>query len=135
MFSVAASHASRASRMTGAVAGTDKEKVFLDADVVVVPSHTENFAMVVAEALAYGVPVIASTGTPWKRLAEVGCGLWVDNRPESLAGALGEISRMPLREMGLKGREWVQREFTGEVTAKQMIELYERLASRGVGQG
>jgi glycosyltransferase involved in cell wall biosynthesis len=32
-------------------------------DVAVVSSHTENFGMVVAEALAHGVPVIASKGT------------------------------------------------------------------------
>jgi glycosyltransferase involved in cell wall biosynthesis len=113
--------------MMGAVTGSEKEKAFLNADVVVVPSHTENFAMVVAEALAYGIPVIASTGTPWQRLAEMGCGLWVDNRPESLAEAIATISRMPLQEMGLKGREWMQKEFAGEVVAKQMASVYESL--------
>src|SRR3954452_17239518 len=102
-------------QMPGAVTGDEKENVFMNADVVIVPSYTENFAMVVAEALAYGIPVIASTGTPWKRLAEMGCGLWVDNQPDSLAQAIKEISRMPLREMGLKGREWMRQEFAGEI--------------------
>jgi glycosyltransferase involved in cell wall biosynthesis len=119
-------------QMTGAVLGEDKENAFMNADVVVVPSYTENFAMVVAEALAYGIPVIASTGTPWKRLAEVGCGLWVDNCPESLAEAIKQISRMPLHEIGLKGREWMQREFTGEVTAKKMMAVYKSLIGRVV---
>lgn len=117
-------------RLTGAVFGEDKEETFLNADVVVVPSHTENFAMVVAEALAYGIPVIASTGTPWKRLAEMGCGLWVDNCAESLAEAIKEISRMPLSEMGLKGREWMQREFVGEAIAQKMIDLYQQLLAQ-----
>jgi glycosyltransferase involved in cell wall biosynthesis len=114
-------------QMTGAVSGKDKEQMFLNADVVIVPSHTENFAMVVAESLAYGIPVIASQGTPWKRLSEEACGLWVDNRPESLAEAIKQISQMPLRDMGLKGRQWMQKEFTGEVVAKKMIDLYQQL--------
>ncbi|MFL6212870.1 MAG: glycosyltransferase [Blastocatellia bacterium] len=114
-------------QMLGAVLGSEKENAFMNADVVVVPSHTENFAMVVAEALAYGIPVIASTRTPWKRLTEMGCGLWVDNRPESLAEAIEKISRMPLREMGLKGREWMQKEFANDVIARKMASVYESL--------
>jgi glycosyltransferase involved in cell wall biosynthesis len=117
-------------QMTGEVLGTDKENTFINADVVVVPSHTENFAMVVAEALSYGLPVIASTGTPWQRLMEMECGLWVDNRPESLAAAIKEISRMPLREMGLKGQAWMRKEFAGEVTAKKMMAVYESSIER-----
>src|SRR5436853_3812448 len=119
-------------QLTGAVLGEDKENAFMNADVVIVPSHTENFAMVVAEALAYGIPVIASTGTPWKRLTEIGCGLWVDNQSESLAEAIKKISRMPLREMGLRGREWMQKEFAGEVTGKKMLAVYKSLVERVV---
>jgi glycosyltransferase involved in cell wall biosynthesis len=114
-------------QMTGAVLGKDKEQIFLNADVVVVPSHTENFGLVVAEALAYGIPVIASTGTPWKRLSEEACGLWVDNRSDTLVDAIKEISQMPLRDMGLKGRQWMQREFTGQATAEKIIDLYQQL--------
>ena len=111
-------------QMAGAVLGKDKENAFMNADVVIVPSFTENFAMVVAEALAYGIPVIASTGTPWKRLVEMGCGLWVDNRPETLAQAIKEISQMPLQEMGLRGREWMRKEFAGNIVAEKMITVY-----------
>ena len=114
-------------KMVGEVLGADKANTFINADVVVVPSHTENFGLVVVEALAYGLPVIASTGTPWQGLREMGCGLWVDNRPESLAAAIKEISQMPLREMGLKGREWMQKEFTGDIMAEKMIAVYRRI--------
>src|SRR5205085_8939458 len=98
--------------MIGSVEGEAKKELFSNADVVVVPSHSENFGLVVAEALAHGVPVIASRGTPWQRMGEIGCGLWVDNQPESLAQALVDIRKMPLREMGERGRDWMRREFT-----------------------
>lgn len=112
-------------KMAGALTGTAKRNLFETADLVVIPSHTENFGMVVAEALAHGVPVIASKGTPWKRVEEIGCGLWVDNSPASLASAINQISQMPLREMGQRGREWMQREFSWDLVAKQMVDLYQ----------
>lgn len=115
--------------MLGAVAGDDKENFFANADVLVVPSHTENFGMVVAESLAHGVPVIASKGTPWQRVEEVGCGLWVDNDPESLASAIKRVSTMPLRDMGQRGRDWMEREFSWDSMAKRTVEVYERMAN------
>jgi len=114
-------------RMVGEVQGGDKEKVFEQADVVVVPSYTENFAMVVAEALAHAVPVIVSQGAPWQRVEEIGCGLWVSNDPESLAKAIEQMSQMPLHEMGQRGREWMKKEFAWPLRAQEMIHLYDRM--------
>lgn len=114
-------------RMVGEVAGEVKRNLFENADVSVVPSHTENFGMVVVEALAHGVPVIASRGTPWKRIEEMGCGLWVDNDPGILARAIERIGNMPLGEMGRKGRRWMAEEFSWERRAHEMLECYESL--------
>lgn len=115
--------------LLGAVSGENKEAFFANADVVVVPSYTENFGMVVAESLARGVPVIASKGTPWQRVEEVGCGLWVDNDPESLASAIKRISGMPLRAMGERGRDWMAREFSWDQMAKRTVDVYQRMAN------
>jgi len=114
-------------RMIGEVAGDAKERLFEKADIVVVPSFTENFGLVVAEALAHEVPVIASRGTPWSRLEEMGCGLWVNNDPESLAKAIERISRLPRREMGQRGREWMRAEFSWDHGAREMLSCYKRL--------
>lgn len=113
-------------RMVGRVEGQEKEKMFAQADVVVVPSHLENFCIVVAEALAHGVPVVASRGAPWQELEGHGCGLWVNNDPESLARGMDQISRMPLIDMGEKGRAWMKAEFSWDRVAARMIQLYER---------
>src|SRR5262249_46828558 len=94
-------------KMVGENVGEGKQKLFAHADIAVIPSFTENFGLVVAEALAHGVPVIASRSTPWQRVEKVGCGLWVDNDPQSLAKAVLRMSRMPLRTMGQRGRAWM----------------------------
>jgi len=114
-------------KMVGEVVGEAKSNLFENADVVVVPSHTENFGMVVAEALAHAVPVIASKGTPWKRIEEVGCGLWVANDPGSLAHAIERIGDMPLGEMGRRGRSWMAEEFSWKRRAREMRKYYSSL--------
>ncbi|HVS82079.1 MAG TPA: glycosyltransferase [Pyrinomonadaceae bacterium] len=111
----------------GRVNGEAKEQRFAEADLCVVPSFTENFCNVVAESLARGVPVIASKGTPWTRVTEIDCGLWVDNDPETLARAIRQAQTMPLREMGERGRQWMQREFSWPHVAAQMVRQYETL--------
>ena len=122
-------------RMIGNVEDDARRKLFADADILVAPSFTENFGMVVAEALAHEVPVIASKGTPWSRVGEKNAGLWVDNSPESLAVAIERMSRMPLREMGARGREWMKEGFSSAVVAERMLEAYRGLVTGYRGQG
>jgi glycosyltransferase involved in cell wall biosynthesis len=117
----------------GRVDGEVKEQQFAEADLCVVPSFTENFCNVVAESLARGVPVIASKGTPWARVTEIDCGLWVDNDPQTLAGAIRQAQTMPLQEMGERGRQWMRREFSWPNVAAQMIQQYETLIETNRG--
>ena len=119
--------------MLGEVTDSHKKNLFESSDVAIVPSNTENFGMVIAEALAHGVPVIASKGTPWSRVQEQGCGLWVENAPESLAKAIQRMASMPLQEMGLKGREWMRAEFLWSAVARRMLALYQGLADHSSG--
>jgi glycosyltransferase involved in cell wall biosynthesis len=115
--------------LVGAVLGETKKKLFEGSDVVIIPSHCESFGLVVAEALAHAVPVIASRGTPWSGLEQKQCGLWVENDPELLANAIRTIAAMPLRDMGRRGRDWMQREFSWEMIGKRMLDLYRESVS------
>ncbi len=74
-----------------------------------------------------GLGVIASKGTPWSGLEIHGCGLWVENDPATLAAAIECMSTMPLREMGTRGRQWMEAEFTWETVARNMLRLYGKL--------
>jgi glycosyltransferase involved in cell wall biosynthesis len=114
---------------SGHVGGEEKRDAFLRADICVVPSHSENFGNVVAEALAHGVPVIASRGTPWHGLTLEGCGLWVENTPGAIADAINRVRWMDMRAMGARGRAWMQREFGWRAVAQEMVEVYRRVAA------
>ncbi|HWQ52566.1 MAG TPA: glycosyltransferase [Bryobacteraceae bacterium] len=122
-------------RMIGAAVGEAKRRLFENADLMVTPSFTENFAIVVAEALAHGVPVLASRGTPWHELPDRGCGDWIENDPASLRAGILRMSRMDLRRMGERGREWMLRDFSWHERAEETWRLYEGLISAPAGAG
>ena len=115
----------------GALEGEDLRQAYRGADLFILPSHTENFGMVIAEALAQGCPVIASNGTPWRGLLEHGCGWWPTVSSDGLAEALLQatsLSQEELRHMGEHGRKWMKRDFTWDSVAHRMHELYESLS-------
>jgi glycosyltransferase involved in cell wall biosynthesis len=109
----------------GEVHGDLKENLWANSDVTLAPSYAENFGMAIAESLAHAVPVIAGKGTPWRGLLANECGLWVENDPNTLAAAIRRISTMPLREMGQRGRCWMEREFSCQSVSRQMLAVFE----------
>lgn len=113
----------------GHVTGEEKARCFAASDVFIMPSFSESFGISTAEALSHGIPVIVSKGTPWNDVEKVGCGLWVENDPTSLAEAIERIRQMPLDEMGTRGREWMSREFSWDVIAEKMLKVYQGLVT------
>jgi glycosyltransferase involved in cell wall biosynthesis len=114
-------------KMLGEILGADKQSALENADLAVFPSYTENFGLVIAEALAHGVPVIASKATPWSDVETRGCGLWVENDPETVKDAILRIARMPMQEMGMRGREWMIAEYSWDRAAAATAALYASL--------
>jgi len=113
----------------GFLCGEAKEDMLQSFDCLVLPSKSENFGMVVAEALARGIPVIASKGTPWSELQDYSfrCGWWVDGYVEALAATLNELrvkDGSGLRKMGNNGVNLVKSRYTKDVTAKAMKSVY-----------
>ena len=112
----------------GHVDGQDKTSAFLNADVCVVPSFSENFCIVVAEALASGLPVIVSSRLPqWQDVESRGCGLWMENDPATLAQAIRKMRDMDLSAMGQKGWRWMKEEFEWATIGKKMLNEYRRI--------
>lgn len=110
-----------------AVFGEEKTRVLASAEIFVLPTRSENFAMTVAESLAAGTPVISTKGAPWSGLDRHGCGWWVDHGVESLASALlaaTALTREKRSAMGQNGRLWMERDFSWESVGARMLHAY-----------
>lgn len=107
--------------------GSGKSDAYFEADLFVLPSHSENFGMAVAEALAHGCPAVVSRGAPWAGLESERCGWWVDHDVTSLAAALRQamsLQQGKLAEMGARGRLWMERDYGWNSVAQRMEEAY-----------
>lgn len=113
----------------GHVAGGAKLAALTSGEIFCLPTFSENFGIVVAEALAHGTPVVTTVNAPWQRIEEEGCGRWVEAEPASLAKAISELSEQNLKEMGERGRAWMKREFSPEIMADKFADLYRSLIS------
>ncbi len=114
--------------------GPDKTHQYQRADLFVLPTHSENFGLVVGEALAHGLPAIVTKGAPWSGLEERGCGWWIEQGVDSVAECLQSalaLSPDKLREMGRKGRQWMEQEFSWKHVGGMMLETYRWLVGGG----
>ena len=119
----------------GYITEDEKLQQFANSDIFVIPSFSESFGLSAVEAMSCGLPVIASKGTPWKEIEARGCGLWVENNPETLAEAVRRISKMPLKDMGIAGRKWMASDFSWDAISKSMFEVYTQLLAKRNSNG
>lgn len=118
----------------GELNGDAKYHFMAESDCEVLPTHSENFGMVVAEALACGTPVICSHGAPWAGLEANKCGWWVPTEEAALESAMREamsLNDATRREMGARGREWMKRDFDWNAIGRKMKVAYEWLLNGG----
>lgn len=114
--------------------GIAKWDFLRSADLFVLPSHSENFGIVVAEAMVVGLPVIATTGAPWRILRDEGMGWWTEPTVEGIAAALtnacSEADEQRAKR-GAKARAYAAREFSWDGIGRRMARCY--LWAAGLG--
>lgn len=119
---------------TGSLRGDELAAEYRRASLFVLPSHTENFGMVVGEAMSHGLPVIATHGAPWELLDKEKCGWWVPISVEGIAAALASAIALPpesLSEMGSRGQAVVAERFEWDGIARRFIDCYRWLQGDG----
>ncbi len=114
----------------GSLDTTEKWKAMHESDLFVCPSYTENFGLAIAEAMACGLPVIATQGTPWSILKETKAGWWVPSNVDAISNALQEATGSSLSElsqMGSISRHYVEEHFTWSRIGDFMLRHYREL--------
>ncbi|GAA0827785.1 hypothetical protein GCM10009112_07350 [Marinomonas arenicola] len=78
----------------GMLTGDKKKCVLAASEFFVLPTYTENFGVVIGEALAAGLPTITTTGTPWSEIGTYNCGKYINLSKENIRQALQEMMCM-----------------------------------------
>lgn len=120
--------------ISGPLYGANKLSAYEDADLFVMPTHSENFGMTVAESLAAGTPVIVTKGAPWSEIVTKNAGWWIDIGVEPMVNCLKYALSMPgedLIKMGIAGREWMIESYSWDAIAREMASVYQWLVDGG----
>ena len=121
-------------RFIGPLHGEQKWELIASAQVLALPSYSENFGNVVLEAMAMSCPVVV---TPEVGLADTivrsGAGEVVGGDPKCLARALSGVLADPIRaqRMGELGRNIVEQDFTWAAVAEKMEKVYFEISASG----
>jgi glycosyltransferase involved in cell wall biosynthesis len=118
----------------GALDDREKWDVYAKSQLFVLPTLSENFGVVVAEALGAEVPVITTKAAPWSLLQEEDCGWWIETGVTPLVQALRQATDAPsdhLHRMGQRGRAAVLKRFDWTRIGEQMVAVYNWLLGIG----
>ncbi|MEO2036021.1 MAG: glycosyltransferase, partial [Planctomycetaceae bacterium] len=118
----------------GEVEGQQKWDLLGKASLFVLPSYSENFGVVVAEALMAGTPVITTHGTPWESLCRHRCGWWIPMTSDTLSETLRQATTLELIDlaaMGSRGRIYAAESFSWPSIGEQMASVYRWMIGRG----
>jgi glycosyltransferase involved in cell wall biosynthesis len=117
-------------QFAGPVGEEAKRELLAGAALLVLPSLSENFGLVAAEAMAAARPVVL---TPEVGLADLveesGSGIVVDGAPDRLGPAIDRLLRDEerLRVMGQNGRRTVEQRLTWDRVAAEMLGKYREI--------
>ena len=117
-------------QLIGGVYGDKKWELFQTSDFFVLPTHSENFGLAIAESLASGTPVITTVGTPWNDLNSSNSGAWIEIGTQPLVDTLRRflsLSDEDLEAMGKNGRKLIETKYSAKVMAKEMMEVYKSI--------
>jgi glycosyltransferase involved in cell wall biosynthesis len=118
----------------GLLGGEARYAAYGAADLFILPTLSENFGIVVAEALMAKVPVITTTEAPWEEIISNRCGWIIRPEIEELTAVLSNamsIDRHTLEKMGKRGRKFVRDKYDWKIIALRMIDFYKWIIEGG----
>lgn len=117
----------------GQIDEAGKQQLFADSEIFILPSLSESFAIVLAEAAAAGLPLLTTTAAPWPQIDEQGFGWRVEPTNQDVFSAIKEAcdtDPATLAAMGRRARAFVGANYDWPQIAAQMLEVYGQICRK-----
>ncbi len=121
---------SESTSFVGFVSGRNKDLLLQGADIFVLPSYSENFGIVVAEAAIARLPIIITPGVQIAPdLADAKAGLIIEGEKTQLTQALSKLLISPeLRsQMGHNAHKLAEQKYSWTAITPQLINAYSKI--------
>lgn len=117
--------------LRGMVESSERLELFKLSYLFCLPTNTENFGIVIAEALASGLPVVTTHGAPWRSIVENSCGFWVEKTQGSVKAAIVAMLSLSENEYLTMQRNAIQlaRKYDWETIADTFTSLYQSISN------
>ena len=114
---------------TGMLTGELKYAALSAASLYVAPSYSEGFSMSILEGMASGLPCVITTGCNFSEAAQAKAADVLDINSSAIAEALIKRLSQPqeAKAMGDRAREFILQNYTWEIAAQKLIEVYEAI--------
>ena len=112
----------------GPVSFAERWNWYHKAELIVLPTYSENFGIAIGEAMAAGVPVVTTTAAPWPVIQQQDFGWWVEPGVPALYAALRAalaLSPSALADKGQRGREYILHNYTSGSVGEKLLMMYQ----------
>ena len=107
--------------LIGLVDFKQKKELLSNSSVFALSSEFESFGIVVAEALACGLPIVVSDKTAWKDINKNNCGIFAENRKEDFFKALNQIKKQDFTASNSKN--FVKENYDWDIVSEKFLNL------------
>jgi glycosyltransferase involved in cell wall biosynthesis len=107
----------------------DKNQLFDNYDLFILPTKNDPFGMVILESLSRGIPVLTNKNTPWEDIKNYNAGWYIDQNKLSLRSELKKIFRTNKIEFFIKSKNAIKlaRQFNWGIISEKYIEMYSNI--------
>lgn len=120
-------------KFVGFIMDEEKVSAFQDADIFALTSYSENFGMVVVEAMHFGLPVVITENVGLSDpVKEAGAGKVIEKDAQQTTRAILDLLQNPKerKKMGQAGKKLVKGKFAMDKVADQWKKEYKRIIDK-----